>query len=102
MADVTSSFGMSLSEAVDRASTHLARQNAFAEAVEAFQREIQEDFARATKATQSALSRLLGELESNMQRVFGKLTTAGQTVEAQYAGLSEVSSIIRPTKQSKS
>lgn len=100
MTDVTSTMAMSLSEAVERASTHLARQKEFAESVHELQRDVQEQLDRTSNNAQRTFSGLIGELESTIRWVFGKLITAGEIVDTQYAGLNQVSWIMRSADQS--
>lgn len=100
MTDVTNNLGISLSEAIDRASTYLGRQKKFAEAIQLFQGDVQEGLERTHKNAQGVLSKLMGELEMTIQRVSGKLVTAGKNVESQFVGLNKVSRTMRSAKQS--
>lgn len=91
MTEITSSLGMTLSEALNDSSSHLAKQKVFAEALQAFQRQVQADTDRTSRNARNLFSRLTSDLESFVQRLLDKLGTVGDATEAQFAGLNHVS-----------
>ena len=91
MTEVTSDLGMALSIAVNRSTSQITSQKLFAQAVDAFQTQLQKDLVNARNSAEQLFSRLLEEMDIVAQRALSTVATTGQAVEAQYVGLAYVS-----------
>ena len=92
MAHTSSNVDEALVETVNEAQRALVQQRDFAHAVEKFQRQLLQDLEKSRSDAQSIFSKFTHNLELGIHLMFGKISTATRDVEADIAGLSQVSS----------
>ena len=96
MTQVTSNLNQALSKAVNRSASHLNHQRTYAEALQSVQKDLHENLVKTGMAAAKTISRLVDEFELSAARMLNKIASAGETADAQYAGLAHVSNLCIP------
>ena len=91
MVVTSSNVEEALNKALRQTSEQRSQQQAFADAVESFQRHLLQDLEKSSKETESYFTRIVKKVDSAVQKVLGNLSSTVKIIETEVGDLSEVS-----------
>lgn len=99
MSGVNAEMSFVLADSVDNAHAQLKEQARFAEAVKSFHTQLLHDLESSNALTQTYFHKLIDTLDSAVQTVIARITSAAKIVESDVHSLSNVSTVhvILPT-----
>ena len=90
MVQTSSEAETALSQALHAANTQLVQQRDFVTAVSVFQKQLEKDIDMSNKKAQSYLTTFMKNVDSAVQTMLSKITSATKEVETSVVGLSQV------------
>lgn len=93
MSGVNAEMSFVLADSVENAHAQLKEQARFAEAVKAFQTQLLHDLESSYASTQTYFHKLIDTLDSAVQTVITRITSAAKIVESDVHSLSNVSTV---------